>query len=216
MVERRLAQALLEDAAGVQGVIGNDGVEHAHASLVEDAKNGLVAPQLGSQPLTEPGTLRGQLHILQRPCVRRVMRHPAGAQPLPQPVPEKGVRKILAPKARVPHARLGQRTIQVQHADQPRPLAAPVRHRQDRSAMSGQPGQHMMGILPYRLGHHQRRLRIERPKHLHSLALRRNKPMTFLFLERVRPHHPTPLRLERPAQRPLHGLLRRPAGLVGG
>ena len=48
-VERRLAEALLEHAGGMQQFIGDDGVVHAHAAFVEDAHDGLVAPQFGGQ-----------------------------------------------------------------------------------------------------------------------------------------------------------------------
>ena len=41
-IERRLAEPFLEDTGRVQQMIGNDRVEHAHATFVEDAQNGLL------------------------------------------------------------------------------------------------------------------------------------------------------------------------------
>ena len=43
VVQRRLAEPLLEHAGRMQQVVGNDRVEHAHAAFVEDAHDRLVA-----------------------------------------------------------------------------------------------------------------------------------------------------------------------------
>ena len=40
-VKGGLAEALLEDAGGVEQFVGDDGVVHAHAALVEDAHDAL-------------------------------------------------------------------------------------------------------------------------------------------------------------------------------
>ena len=50
------------------------------------------------------------------------------------------------------------RGIEVQHADQAGPFAAPVGDGEDGSAMGVEAVQDMMAILPDRLDHHQRRV----------------------------------------------------------
>ena len=42
VVKRRLAEAFLEHAGGVEQIVGDDGVEHAHATFVEHAHDGFV------------------------------------------------------------------------------------------------------------------------------------------------------------------------------
>ena len=59
------------------------------------------------------------------------------------------------------HAGLVQAAVQVEHADQSRPLARPVGHGEDRSAMAEQAGENMIAVLPHRFGDHQRRIRGE-------------------------------------------------------
>ena len=44
-----LGQALLEDAHGVEQRVVDDGVVHAHAALVEDAEDGLVAREVAGE-----------------------------------------------------------------------------------------------------------------------------------------------------------------------
>jgi len=51
--EGGLAEAFFENTAGVEGVIGNDGVEHAHATFVEDAHDGFVSFEGLSEFLTD-------------------------------------------------------------------------------------------------------------------------------------------------------------------
>jgi hypothetical protein len=52
-IQRRLAQALFENSQGHQVLVGNDGVVHAHAPLVEHAHDGLLAAQLAGQFLAD-------------------------------------------------------------------------------------------------------------------------------------------------------------------
>ena len=80
-------------------------------------------------------------------------------QPLVQLLAERVVGEGLAPQRRVGDAGLGQRTVEVQHADEARPLAGPVGDGEDRSAMADQARQDVVGVLPDRLGHDDRRVR---------------------------------------------------------
>ena len=134
-VQRGLAQPLLEDAGGMQQRIGDDGVEHAHATLVEDAHDELLALELFREFAARLSRRGGHLHGPSgRTCGRRML-HLAGLEPRAQALEEEGVGEILAPKRAVGHARLGQRAVEVEHADEAGPGAAPVRHGEDRSAM---------------------------------------------------------------------------------
>ncbi len=53
--ERRLAQALLEHARRVQEFVGDDGVVHPHAALVEHPQDRLLTPQPPGEVLAERG-----------------------------------------------------------------------------------------------------------------------------------------------------------------
>ena len=46
VIERGLAEALLEDAARVQRAVGNNGVEHAHAAFIKHAQDRFLATKL--------------------------------------------------------------------------------------------------------------------------------------------------------------------------
>ena len=64
----------------------------------------------------------------------------AGLQPTGEAGQEIIVIEIVAPKGRVFNAGLSQRTIEVEHTHQTRPLTAPVGHGKDRAAMRHQSG----------------------------------------------------------------------------
>ena len=95
------------------------------------------------------------------------------------------VGEILAPQRRVLHAGLGQRAVQIEHADQPRPGARPVGHGQNRPAVRDQPVQHVMRVLPDGLGHDQRRVGIDAGEDLHAFLLRADEAVLFVGLERM-------------------------------
>ena len=159
---------------GLQQVVGDDGVEHAHAAFVEHAHDRLLAAQLLGQRLAElaarlPGTLtfferRDVVGLVLDVALRRASC--AGCRE------ERLVGEILAPERRVLHAGLGQRAVEIQHADQSRPGARPVGDGQDRPAVRDQPVQHVMRVLPDGLGHDQRRVGIDAGEDLHAFLLR--------------------------------------------
>ena len=68
-------------------------------------------------------------------------------------------------------AHLGQRSVKVEHPNQSRPGPAPVGHRQNRTAMSGKPGQHMVAILPYCFGYDQWSFRVQAAENFHARLL---------------------------------------------
>ena len=46
VIQRRLAEPLLEHAGGIEQIVGNDGVEHAHAAFIEHAHDRLSRMQV--------------------------------------------------------------------------------------------------------------------------------------------------------------------------
>ena len=69
--QRRLAEPLLEDARRVQQFVGDDGVVHAHAALVENSHDRLVAAQILRQPCPQLRGLRRNLELAERMHVAR-------------------------------------------------------------------------------------------------------------------------------------------------
>src|ERR1700719_3741666 len=81
------------------------------------------------------------------------------------------VREIDAPQRVVTNAGFGQRSIEVEHADQTRPFAAPVGDGQDRPLMRVQSVEQMMRVLPDGLHHNQRRSGRNISENLHAILL---------------------------------------------
>ena len=162
VVQGRLAEPFLEDAGGMQQVVGDDRVEHAHATLVEHAHDRFLAAKLRGQCSRQAAVrLPGTFMLAQALDVVGLVLDRALGQPAPQAAHEELVGEILAPQSRILAARLGQRAVEVEHADQSRPGARPVGHGQHGPTMAKQPGQHVMRILPDGLGHDQPGLGIE-------------------------------------------------------
>ena len=69
--QRRLAQPLLVDACGIQQLIVDDGVVHAHAALVEDAHDGLAMLELARQFCAQLRACCGQLALVERVTCER-------------------------------------------------------------------------------------------------------------------------------------------------
>src|SRR5450755_2133472 len=101
----------------------------------------------------------------------RVMFQGFAAQPAAQAVAEEIVCEIGAPQGAIRNARLGERTIQIQQADEARPLAAPVGDREDGAAMRRKPGQQMMAVLPDRFDNDERRMFGNVAEYLHTALL---------------------------------------------
>src|SRR5262249_51122132 len=92
-------------------------------------------------------------------------------QPAAEPSAKEIITEVDAPQRAVRHTRLGERAVQIQQPDQPRPFAAPVGDGEDRSAVSIETVQKMMAILPDRLDHHQRRILRDIAKNFHTALL---------------------------------------------
>ena len=120
-------------------------------------------------------------------CSGRV-RHAAGLEPLLEAGAELLGREILAPERRVLLAGLGQRAVEVEHADEARPLPGPVGAGEDRPLVRQQAGQHVVRVLPDRLGDDQRGLRVDSGEDLHALGLRADEAVLLIPLVRMGPH----------------------------
>ena len=213
--QRGLRQALLVDADPVEELVVEDRVVHAHAALVEHADDGLLGQQLGGQRLAEPG-LRGGRQLRQRVHVGRVVRDGAGGQPLADRVGEPGVGAVDGPDRRVVLAHLGQAGVEPEQAHEAGPVGGEVRRGEDRAAVGAQPGEHVMAVLPDRLGHDQRRLRRDAAEDLEPHALAADEPVPGGGVDVVGAHHLPAVGRERVGEDALQADLGGPARRVRG
>src|SRR5215471_19594877 len=83
------------------------------------------------------------------------------SEPLPKTFLEISIGEVLAPQRAVTDSGFREAAVEIQHADQPGPCAAPVGHGQDWAAMSAESCQHVMAVLPDCFRNHQRCVRID-------------------------------------------------------
>ena len=145
-----------------------------------------------------------------------IMADATALEPLAEFLAEEIIRKILTPERGIFHACLGERSIQIQHPNEPRPLTAPVGDGEDRSAMRGQAGEHVVGVLPDCLGNNEGGLGIKVAENFHPLTLAGNESVPGSLVQRMSTHDFKALRPDRLPQDRLHRLLGRPADLVCG
>ena len=126
-----LAEPLLEHAGGMEEMVGDDGVVHPHAALVENTHQRLAAAQVGRDAGADLRQLGRHFYLGHRDRMAGVVVHLAGVEPGLEMAVEAGAGKIVGPQRGIGHARLGERAIEIEHPDQPRPLPRPVRHRED-------------------------------------------------------------------------------------
>ena len=105
-----------------------------------------------------PRARSADFDAVERLDVAEVVLDRLAVEPAAQAVQEELVGEVLAPEGGVADAGLRQRAVQVEHADQARPLAAPVGDGQDRPLVGIEPVQDVMAVLPDGLGHDQRRV----------------------------------------------------------
>ncbi len=137
------------------------------------------------------------------------------AQPFAQAFLEKLFVEILAPQGAEADAGLVQAAVQVEHTDQARPLARPVGHCEDGSAMAEQSGEHMIAVLPHGLGNHQGRLGMDMGENVHAHALVVDEAVAQGGVKRVRALERESFGLERGNEFFFHLRLGGPALLVG-
>ena len=143
-----------------------------------------------------------------------VVRDRACGEPFAQSGAKFRVLERLAPERAVADAGLCHRAVQIQHADEARPGAAPVGDREDGAAVSEQPGQDVMAVLPDAFSDDERGVRIEGPEDFHAHFLGIDETMALGRIPGVRTDQFPALGLEGAGQRGFHPGLLRPAGLV--
>ena len=214
--KRGLREAFFENARGVEQVVRDDGVEHAHATLVKNAHNGFFALELCGECPTELGLCVRQA---QGRCVshmRRVVRDLAAGEPFAQAAFEEIVRKVQTPQGAVRDARFGERPVEVEHADQARPLPGPVGEGENGASVRDQAVQHMVAVLPDRLGHDEGRVGMNMFEDSHALFLRADKAVSLIWLVGMPAADSPSLALNRGSDGFFHGLLCGPTHLIGG
>jgi hypothetical protein len=82
--------------------------------------------------------------------------------------------------------------------------------------MADQPVQHVVRVLPDRLGHDQLATGIDPGEDLHPFFLRADEAMFLVLLVRMGAHQPVAACLDRPGQGRFHFLLGGPAFLIRG
>ena len=115
--------------------------------------------------------------------VRGVVLDLAGLEPERRPLRKNVVGEVLAPERAVVHARLGERAVEVEHADEAGPGAAPVGDGEDGAAVGGEAGEDMMAVLPDRLGDDERRVGGDVAEDFHAVLLAVDEAVLFLLVE---------------------------------
>ena len=184
-VERGLAEALLEDARLVDELVRDDRVVHAHATLVEDTHDLLVVAELPGKLGAEFLGIGGNAGLLVGLHVRGDVGDAAGGQPGAEPLEESLVAEVIAPEGAVLHACLGEGAVEVEHADETGPGAAPVRDGQDRTLMGEESLQEMVAVLPDCLGNDDRGVLGDVAEDLHAVLLAVDEAVAFLRIEAV-------------------------------
>ncbi len=196
-------------------MVRNDRVEHPHAPLVEHAHDRLLTHELRGERLAQLAFRLGHFHVIQRRDVVGLVSHAPLLQPAAEVFCEPVVAKILAPQRAVFDTGLGERPVEVQHADESRPRPRPIGEGEDRPAMRDQPGEHVVRILPDGFGDDKRRVGIDPFKDAHPFLLRTDEPVLLAFLVGMRPDQFISGLRNRACQRLFHLPLRRPALLIG-
>jgi len=140
----------------------------------------------------------------------------AGGQPLLQPAEEVVIGEVFAPQRGVGDTGFGQRAVEIEHAHEPGPGARPVGHRKDRAAVGHQAREDVVGVLPDRLGHNQRRVGVEIGEDRHAFFLRLDKAVAAFRVVVVGPFKGVAKRGEHVGELRLHLRLGFPTGAVGG
>jgi hypothetical protein len=215
VIERGLREALLVDAQREQELVGDDGVVHAHAAFVEDTHDGLVHAKVVGDLLGDGAGLGRNRDLGERLDVGDLVLDDTGLQPALQAAEEQRVVEVLAPQRRVFDAGLGERAVEIEHADEARPGAGPVGHIEQGPAVRDQAGKEVMRILPDALGDNERCGGINPGEHSHALFLRGDEAMINILLEGVGADELVAKRGNNLGQLFFHGGLGRPAFFIG-
>ena len=211
-----MTKPLLVDANGIEQFIGDDGVVHAHASLVEYPHDGFITFELAPKFSAQSFRGRRKLRRCERSNVAGIMDYRFAIQPAAKSLEEVVVLKIRTPKSAVFDSRLGHRCIQIEHPDQPRPLPRPVRDRKDGPTMRHKARKDVMAVLPDGLDYDQGRLRRNLAKDLDAVALAMNKSVLLDGIVGMTSADGASIAANRSRHRLFRLRLCRPARLVSG
>jgi hypothetical protein len=215
IIQSRLGETLLVHSALEKQFVGNDGVVHAHAPLVEHPQNGFFATEAVRDVRSNPlGLLRNRCRV-KRLYVIDGMFHFSMVEPGFKTGNEPFFAEILAPQGAVDDSGFGHGAIKIQHSHQTRPGSGPVGHGEDGGAVRNQPVQNVMGILPNRLRHDQGTVGIHLREHRHAFFLGANKSVFLILFVGMNPFQIVPQRLHSVRQLLFHAGLCGPAGLIG-
>ena len=124
--------------------------------------------------------------------------------------------EIIGPDGGVFDAGLGERAIEIEHADEAGPGAAPVGSGENGALMREQAGENMMRVLPNGFSDDERRFRVDRAEDFHAFFLRLNEAVLLIRLVRVRANEFVAFALDGLAKGGFHLFLRGPADLICG
>ncbi len=113
VVEGGLREALFVDAGLEEEFVGDDGVIHTHAALVEDAHNGFPAAKIVGDFFGDRAGLGRDAGFGERLDVSGLVRRDAGGEPGLQAGEKIVVGEIVAPERGVFHAGFGERAVEI-------------------------------------------------------------------------------------------------------
>jgi hypothetical protein len=196
--------------------VGNDRVEHAHATFVEDADDSLLVAKLARGVFADLLILVRHFEQAQITNMTLVVGDDTFLEPSAEPVFEKFICEIFTPERTVFDAGLGHGTIEVEHADEARPSTAPIGDGQDGAAMGEQTSEKVMAVLPNAFGDDEWGIGIELAKDFHPHLLGIDETMLLLFVERMSADDIPAFGFEGFGEDGFHFGLFRPAFLVCG
>ncbi len=211
--QRALRQPLLVDPERVQQLVVDDRVVHPHAAFVEDTDDGLLVEQLLRERDTQLA-LRAAGQLGQVADVALVVLDAPRPDPRGDAVTEPPVSPVDRPQRGVLVTHLRHAGVKAEQADQPRPPPGEVRHGEHRPAVAAEPGEHVVAVLPDRLGYHERRVQRDAGEHVQTHALAEDEAVTNAVVNLVRPLHAPAVLGQRVGDHALELLLRLPAGDV--
>ena len=172
--------------------------------------------QLAGERLAEFAVLGVDLHFLERRDVPRLVRAFAGLEPVMQVGAEVFVGEILAPEGRVFHARFRERAVEIEHADEAGPGARPIGNRENRPAVRDQSAEHVVRILPDRLGYDDGRFGVNVGEDFHAFLLRGDEAVLLFVAVLMGADDGIAFRFDGLSEGVFHLLLSGPAFLIGG
>src|SRR5437899_910443 len=127
----------------MQEMVRDNRVEHAHATFIEHTHDGFALFEALAEVAANFFIGGRKLHSVEIFDVALIVSNASRLKPFTQAGRKIRVGEVLAPKSAVPNARFGHGTIEVQHADEPWPCAAPIGDRQDGATVRSESMEHL-------------------------------------------------------------------------